>query len=383
MKKNYLKVFLVILLLVSFLFMSFLPLYPAGAEDLNSLLKEQENVQKSIEEKKKELTQKNEEIKTLSQQVAELQHDLDALNAELANLQVRLTAAEEELREKEKELEVVEQRLNERREVFQKRLVAVYKEGKIDYLEVLLEAESMTDFLVRSKFLAALTQYDMDLLEEIERQRVLAEEQKNAVEQKLNEIAQLKDETEKQKEALAVKQNEHKNIIAALNTEKSTIEKALKEEERDSQLLATKIRQLQKPSAPSRGTGVFTWPLPGYSRITSSYGMRNHPILGSTKMHTGVDLGAPSGARVVAADSGTVIFVGWFGSYGNTIIIDHGKGLSTLYAHLSAFEVGEGTQVSRGDTVGRVGSTGLSTGPHLHFEVRLNGNPVNPLQYVR
>jgi murein DD-endopeptidase MepM/ murein hydrolase activator NlpD len=132
----------------------------------------------------------------------------------------------------------------------------------------------------------------------------------------------------------------------------------------------------------SIGTGTYTWPAPGYRNITSSYGMRYHPILKVNKLHTGIDIGAPSGAKIVAADSGTVIYSGWLGAYGNAIIIDHGAGISTLYGHQSARLVSVGAKVTKGQTIGKVGSTGWSTGPHLHFEVRKNGNPINPRSYV-
>jgi len=141
------------------------------------------------------------------------------------------------------------------------------------------------------------------------------------------------------------------------------------------------IRRMQSGGA-YIGTGTFTWPAPGYTRITSEYGMRYHPILKQNKLHTGMDIGAPQGAKVVAADDGKVITVTYNSAYGNMIIIDHGGGISTLYAHLSRFATTQGAMVKKGQTIGYVGSTGWSTGPHLHFEVRKNGTPVNPKSYL-
>jgi murein DD-endopeptidase MepM/ murein hydrolase activator NlpD len=129
--------------------------------------------------------------------------------------------------------------------------------------------------------------------------------------------------------------------------------------------------------------GVMKWPTPGYTRVSSPYGMRIHPIYKVKKMHTGIDIDAPSGAKIVAANSGKVILAGWNGGYGNCVIIDHGGGLATLYAHQSKILVSVGDKVQKGDTVGKVGSTGLSTGPHLHFEVRKNGSTTNPIPYVK
>ena len=133
-------------------------------------------------------------------------------------------------------------------------------------------------------------------------------------------------------------------------------------------------------SGSGSGTGSLIWPVSG--PVTSPFGWRIHPILGYRKFHTGIDIGVGYGVPIHAADSGTVIYATWMGGYGNVIIIDHGNGLSTLYAHQSSLAVGTGAHVTRGQTVGYVGSTGFSTGPHLHFEVRVNGNPVDPMGYL-
>ena len=129
------------------------------------------------------------------------------------------------------------------------------------------------------------------------------------------------------------------------------------------------------------GTGQFAWPTPSTSLITSYYGSRLHPVYGTTKFHSGIDIGAADGAAIIAADGGTVVSAGWSGGYGNCIMIDHGNGYTTLYAHLSGYAVSSGQAVSRGDTIGYVGSTGVSTGPHLHYEVRQGGSTLDPMAF--
>ena len=137
------------------------------------------------------------------------------------------------------------------------------------------------------------------------------------------------------------------------------------------------------PNTQYVGSGVYTWPTPGYTRITSPYGMRKHPILKTNRMHTGIDIGAPNGATIVSVDHGCVVQVGWYGGYGRVVMVDHGHGIVTMYAHTSAALVNVGDAVKKGQAIAKVGSTGWSTGPHLHFEVRINGKYTNPLNYIK
>ena len=198
----------------------------------------------------------------------------------------------------------------------------------------------------------------------------------------------MKAETEKKQANLEGKREQQEKLKYQIDNEKEAAEKALAEEERTSQELAKKIREIQaklnknKPKSKYTG-GTFTWPTPGYEYVTSDYKMRLHPLLKVKKMHTGIDIRAPKGAKVVAGGEGTVSYAGWFGAYGNAVMIEHGGNITTLYAHLSAFTVKEGDTVEKGDQIGKVGTSGLSTGYHLHFEVRVSGDHVNPWNYLK
>lgn len=158
----------------------------------------------------------------------------------------------------------------------------------------------------------------------------------------------------------------------------------LDELEAESEKIAEEIRRLEKSDTTGyQGSGKFKWPTPGYTRITSPYGMRTHPILRTKRMHTGIDIGAPKGANVVAAENGKVIFAGWNNAYGQTVIISHGGNITSMYAHLTSYSVKVGQEVKKGAVIAKVGSTGWSTGPHLHFEVRKNGNTIDPMPYLK
>ena len=174
-----------------------------------------------------------------------------------------------------------------------------------------------------------------------------------------------------------------KRLLTDIHQEKSVYEKALNELERTSRELEQAIRRLQSPDDPAivtKGKGAMAWPTAG--PITSYYGYRTHPIHGTRKLHTGLDISAPHNQAVMTATDSTVIMSDWYGGYGQTIVIDHGGGVSTLYGHNSSLVVGVGQQVVRGQTVAKIGSTGVSTGPHCHFEVRVNGTPEDPLGWL-
>ena len=357
----------------------YLPVY---GSNISSLKGEQKELKNQIEAKESQLKEKKKEQAKIFDQLKEISSAINGLDSDLAAIQRKKTETEQGIAETEEELEDAEARLEERIEILGTRLQEIYKQGEVNYLEVLLEATSFRDFLVRYHLLETIADQDMDLVGEIEAERQEIALQKEKLEADRNELASLAKRAQESIQALEDKKGEKKEIMASLETEKASIEKGLSELEQASNAIASKIRTAQSKANAYTGksSGKFLMPVSG--PITSQFGWRVHPILGTKRLHTGIDIGAGSGTTIHAADAGSVIFAGWLGAYGNAVVIDHGGGLSTLYGHMSSIGVSEGKTVSAGQSIGKVGSTGWSTGPHCHFEVRMNGDPTNPWAYL-
>jgi len=361
-------------------------LLPAYGDQLDSFKKEQQKIQQQMELQQKKLKEKEAQKNTFIGQLNKLEDDMAEVQEDLNSLSRQLESAENQVALTSKELEQTEEELNQRLEVFSQRVKEVYINGQISYLEVAFQATSVSDFLTRFDLMEKLVEQDVEMLNEIETQKSEVEEKKAALEKQRNRILEIKNATENQEKVLANKQDEKKQWIVKVEQDKKEVEKALDELERLSAQVAAQIKKIQLERAKNsknQFSGEFSWPTPGYTRITSEYGYRIHPILKTKRMHTGIDIGAPSGTSIKAADDGTVIFAGWLGAYGNAVIIDHGSSISTMYAHQSSILVKENQDVKRGDVIGKVGSTGWSTGAHLHFEVRKSGDPINPWDYLK
>lgn len=261
------------------------------------------------------------------------------------------------------------------------RVAANYRQGPVRYVSVLLGSQSMSQLSTRAQFVRSVIKHDTLLMQAVkdDQQRVLR--WKAQVDEKAREIAE-------RKLQLAVKQQDESKVVSrrrGLLAEAKSIRNALEQELRDlaedSRTIKARIRASERTASGKarllvKFSGSFAKPANG--PITSGYGMRFHPILKRNRMHTGIDIGAPSGSSIVAAAAGIVTYNGSMSGYGRVIVIDHGGGTSTLYAHCSQLIATEGLSVRQGQLIARVGSTGRSTGPHLHFEVRRNGEPVNP-----
>ena len=359
-------------------------LIPVYGSNVNELRSQKSTLDRQKQQKERQLKETKKEQQTISGQLRDIGETIEKTDRDLESIRSRQADTEQAIRQTEKELAAAEEKLEERTGILAERLKQIYQQGDVSYLEVLLEATDFRDFLVRYHLLEKIAEQDMQLVEEIEAEREKIAQKQAELEEKNRQLASLEQEAQANMAVLEQKKGEKKALMASLATEKAVLERGLAELEQASNQIAAKIRASTARSGGYSGnpSGRFLWPTPGYSKITSDYGMRVHPILGTKKLHTGIDIGAPSGTSIVSGDAGVVIHAGWLGAYGNAVVVDHGGGLSTLYGHMSSIAVREGQQVTAGQKLGGVGSTGLSTGPHLHFEVRVNGDPVSPWGYL-
>ena len=324
-----------------------------------------------------ELTDTLKQIDNLDQKIETYQGQVDELNEKLETLQNQIKTAEEKLTNLENNYKI-------QRKTFQNRIVAQYEAGDVQYLDVLLSSNTLSEFISNYYLIGEIAKYDRNLLDNIDRQK--------------NEIEKIKTTlTEREKNLKTVKENKEKTATALENAKviKNSYAKQLTDSEKETQAkIAEYQRELDNLEAQivtitsikvgeDYVGGEFAWPAPGYSTITSKYGMRVHPILKTHRVHSGTDIAMPMGAYIIAANDGVVTKAGYSSTgYGNMVLIDHGGGVSTLYGHGSEILVQTGQTVKRGDIIMKAGSTGWSTGPHLHFEVRINGQHVDSLLYI-
>ncbi|MBE7705861.1 MAG: hypothetical protein E7Z91_01260 [Cyanobacteria bacterium SIG30] len=267
-----------------------------------------------------------------------------------------------------------------------KRIVSIYKKQRQNYVEFLLNAQDLNNFLDRLYFENLLMRMDRDKIKASQKKtrNILNLKQKIEIQQRdLNNNIKMMD---KQQRNIQIAIDKNEKYIEKLKTDRATWEKAERELAKQSEQLTKFINKntTNDSQKVTSASGSFLRPVNG--RVSSPYGYRTHPIFKRRIFHSGVDLASPAGTPIKAANSGKVIFCGWYGGYGKVVIIDHGKvngqNTTTLYAHMSAFNTAQGKSVNRGQVIGKVGSTGYSTGPHLHFEVRVNGKTTNPFNYV-
>ncbi|MFN2388045.1 MAG: murein hydrolase activator EnvC [Actinomycetota bacterium] len=341
-------------------------------------------------------------IGKLDSSATDLQTEVDGLDARIALLTARIGTKEAELTRAQQrlalltdQLQSILTRLDERRSVFADRAIAAYMAGPTAYMDGLLSSESFADLIDRYEYYESATDADAALIQEIEVLSGEVEGRRRSVEEKQQQILLAKTQLEGDRSEVAAIRAERAASLTALNqildqkrgvlgdiqSDKSEKEEVLAQFERESQRISAILAGASSTSAPVRGGGQLLWPAAG--PVTSGYGYRTHPIFGDRRLHAGIDIGASYGAQVIAADAGSVVFAGAMSGYGNAIVVDHGGGFATTYNHLSAFSVGSGQEVGRGTPIGAVGCSGYCTGPHLHFEVRVDGSPVDPMPYLQ
>jgi len=348
------------------------------------------NLQNQRDELKNQLDEANSELEEVQsnlsenlQQIEKLDEKISSVQTQLEEYESKITEIKSTIDEVETELNTVTEKYDKQKELFKQRMVSIYEAGETHYLDILLKSRSLSDFLSSYYIITELAEIDNDLINELEGKKDKIELGRKKLENEKEELAIIAENQTRLARTLQNTKMLRESFITKLSEEERTLQEKIDEINKQYDEVNKQILLLAQNQISSEYIGgILAWPVPGYTRITSEYAMRVHPITGQYKLHTGIDIGAPQGANFIAANDGVVIKAGMNVAYGNMVIIDHGGGVTTLYAHGSEILVEVGQAVTRGESVLKVGSTGYSTGPHAHFEVRINGIVTNPLPYI-
>lgn len=366
-------------------------------EQLERTEQQQADREADLEAVQAELAAVGEQIRRSDEELARLKGELEELERRLAAAEAAHAEATERTREATAELQRVAVRLEstrvqlaEREETFDHRVAAAYKYGRVSYVEALMHSRDIAEFVNTSYYIRSVMDADRNVISQVAAAtRSLAEDRGEAdrlreqmlvdektAKAKRAEVERLTASQRKITEMVAAERKHREQLQAKLIVEEAATEADIAELEKESERLAEELRK-SRWQAGAPGQGTWVWPTSGH--VTSGYGYRTHPIYGSRRMHTGLDISGSYGQPIVAANTGLILSAYCTaGGYGCRVVIDHGGGVGSLYAHQSGFAVREGEVVSAGQVIGYVGSTGASTGPHLHFEIRVNGGHTDP-----
>ena len=388
------RFFLLLILLLT------LPTLVVGQKSIKKLRKGLEDVKhsKRVVEKKLDATKKG--IVNVKEQMGQLENRLQSVSNQLEDASDQLESAKLLQKRLASELERANAGVAAKKAQAERRIRSIYKEGKPNVLEFFFGSKSAADLSTQEFIASRVEMADRNLYNEFREAQKTVKKKKEEQDANVRHVQQLMATQESRQQELNAAQKQKEAFLGELKDKKVDLENILDELDSDAADIASEIRAAEAraraeearrskeatkkgekyvPLAPKH-SGGFSRPTSG--SITSRFGMRFHPILKYTRMHSGIDFGGGYGAAVHAAGGGTVISAGSKGSYGSTVVIDHGGGLSTVYGHLSRISVSDGQTVSSGQRVGSIGSSGLSTGPHLHFEVRINGRAVDPMRFL-
>lgn len=372
-------------LAVTLAFAMLIPTVGVWADELEDRL---DSVKSQMETEQANIDYAKAQVSNITEYLNQLQQEAEAVQAELTKIKTELAATEKKIAENQVILADAQKRLEAHSKVLFKRLRDIYINGRVNYLDVLIGARDFNDFVTRMDLLKRIATQDASLVNQVRSERALIIEKRNQLEADKARLVTLKHDAEANQKRIDANKAEQQRMLAQAEQEQAAAEQTYQEllatSNEIEEMLRNRARQSQpQASAPSfaYGSGDFIWPLSSMM-ITSEYGWRVHPIFGTSRYHSGIDIGANYGDSIWASSGGVVVHAGWLGGYGKTVIIDHGGGVSTLYAHNSELTVSEGESVYQGQVIAYAGSTGYSTGPHLHFEVREYGEPVSPYSYL-
>lgn len=359
----------------------------------------------SLEEEKKRVEDTLKGLESLKQDTVSYVRELDAslasINEELTALEAQIEAKETDIARTQEELARARETEEEQYEMMKLRIRYMYEKGSTSYLDLLFQAESISQLLNRAEYITQISRYDREKMDEYVRVKEEIADRESKLQDEHEELLALQQQTEQKhasvEQLLSAKSAEvraYEDQIASAEDQISEYEKDLKAQEEKIRQMEAEIKRKEEEAkkaaeaagkqynTASIGDIKFIWPCPASKRITSNFGGRSSPTEGASSNHQGMDIGAPTGTDIVAAAAGEVTISTYSYSAGNYIMINHGGGVYTVYMHCSKLLVSAGEKVSQGQVIAEVGSTGVSTGPHLHFGIRVNGSYVNPAGYV-
>ena len=378
--RRFLKILIIMLLLISNLGVS--TIYAAELTDLQEqqtqVQANQDMATTQLQAVKEELTQNLQQVQELNNNIAQYEAEINNYNDQIVNLQNDISKTEEEIKK-------AEENYKNQKKLLDDRLITMYEAGTTEYLDVVLSSKTITEFLSNYYLLSILADSNVDFLDTIEKQKKIIEDQKKKLEEQKHQVNTSKEEKEKAAIILENTRVMKNTYTSQLTDQEKQIHSEIDAYQTQLNQLEAEIQAITANSLiinPNYIGGEMLWPVPGYTKLSSTFKMRVHPITGVYKLHTGIDIPAPIGTNFLAANEGIVVKASYNSAYGNMVMVDHGGGVSTLYAHGDEIMVTLGQTVKKGDVVLKTGNTGNSTGPHAHFEVRINGTPVDPLPYV-
>ena len=353
----------------------------ALADDLEDQLAD---LQRQAEEQQAKTNEASAKVESVSERLRQIQEELRVATAAYKEVKGQLDSVEDKISDNTELLQKTEADLKVKNKKLQQRVRDIYINGQISYVDVLFGAKDFADLMTRMDVLKRIIKHDYDLIMKVKEEKATVENTRAQLEKDKAEAEVLVADAQAKKTKVEDKESEQQVLLDQAIYDRDTSERMYEEIMAASQEVANMIRRSQMSSAgysgAPAGAGGMIWPISG--PITSEFGWRTHPIFGTARFHSGLDIGGDYGMPIYAAASGTVIYAGWISGYGNAVIIDHGGGVTTLYGHNDSLNVSEGENVAQGQVIAMCGSTGNSTGPHCHFEVRENGEPVSPYGYL-
>lgn len=419
--KNRLKIITAIMLTLIFCMQPVCNVQATEESNLSEAQQEKKTLENDLQKAKELIDSLKGSKEDIQSEVEKLDKQLNEISGKVKELESRLSKKRQEIADTESALNKAKEQEKKQYRNMKKRIQFMYENGQTSYVEMLLSADSFTDFLNAVEYITQISQYDRKMLKEYQNMQVTIADTQKTLETDYASLQSLQAKVQEEKQAVAALESAKKgelNDVADDLTDTQTVAKAYEAEIQAQNEVIAQIQAAQKraaeqqaaqqqaqaaeenqgatdaagenqntaqnttPSGNGQSTGSMMWPCPSSKRVTSDYGPRTSPTNGASSNHKGIDIGAAYGADIVAADGGTVLVATYSSSGGNYVIIDHGGGLCTVYMHASSLTVSAGQTVSKGQVIAKVGSTGISTGNHLHFGVTLNGVYVSPWGYV-